>query len=225
MLSLMNQPNIDKLSHPQVVPSMAMPNPIAAPKPQPASASETPQLPSLHTPPQQVLNQPMGPMLQHPHTPPMQPGMAAGPMLIPQQFPVGHGTPMPYYPSQYVYYPPHHPQQMPPMVAGPPNPYMRGQPPMPNYYDFNASMAHLRRKSKQSTTWSPKEDKLLRELKEVQKLGWREISTFFQGRTPNACQFRWRRLVNGNSGTATPSQLKGGDTKKKGTQSINFLLN
>ncbi|CAI5756199.1 unnamed protein product [Candida verbasci] len=54
----------------------------------------------------------------------------------------------------------------------------------------------IRRKSKQSTTWSPKEDKLLRELKEIQKLGWREISTFFHDRTPNACQFRWRRIIS-----------------------------
>ncbi|EDK47144.1 hypothetical protein LELG_05325 [Lodderomyces elongisporus NRRL YB-4239] len=57
-------------------------------------------------------------------------------------------------------------------------------------------MAHLRRRTKQSSTWSPQEDKLLRELKEVQKLGWREISTFFHDRTPNACQFRWRRIIS-----------------------------
>ncbi|KAI5970922.1 hypothetical protein CANMA_000082 [Candida margitis] len=52
------------------------------------------------------------------------------------------------------------------------------------------------RKSRQSSTWSAEEDKLLRELKEVQKLGWREISTFFHERTPNACQFRWRRIIS-----------------------------
>ncbi|KAI3406928.2 hypothetical protein KGF56_000220 [Candida oxycetoniae] len=70
--------------------------------------------------------------------------------------------------------------------------------------------APSRRKSKQSTTWSAKEDRLLRELKEVQNLGWRNISTFFQDRTPNACQFRWRRIYNavkGSSSSSSPPTL------------------
>jgi hypothetical protein len=54
-----------------------------------------------------------------------------------------------------------------------------------------------RKKSKYSTIWTSKEDKLLRELKEVQNLGWREMAAYFEDRTPNACQFRWRRLVRG----------------------------
>lgn len=60
-----------------------------------------------------------------------------------------------------------------------------------------------RRKSKQSSTWTQKEDKILRELKEVQKLGWREILTFFPDRTPNACQFRWRRIISGTNSKET----------------------
>lgn len=39
---------------------------------------------------------------------------------------------------------------------------------------------------------------LLMHLKDNQKLGWKEISSHFVNRTPNACQFRWRRLKSGN---------------------------
>lgn len=63
---------------------------------------------------------------------------------------------------------------------------------LPFYYYNNIN----EKKSKLSTTWTAKEDKLLRELKENQKLGWRDISTFFSDRTPNACQFRWRRIIS-----------------------------
>lgn len=74
---------------------------------------------------------------------------------------------------------------------------------MPDPY---AGYVGVPRKSKQSSTWSADEDKLLRELKEVQKLGWREISTFFHERTPNACQFRWRRIIsNLDVGSKVPS--------------------
>lgn len=48
------------------------------------------------------------------------------------------------------------------------------------------------------TSWDPADDKLLRHLKEVQKLGWKEIASNFSNRTPNACQFRWRRLKSGS---------------------------
>ncbi|KAH3684816.1 hypothetical protein WICPIJ_004211 [Wickerhamomyces pijperi] len=48
------------------------------------------------------------------------------------------------------------------------------------------------------TSWDPADDKLLRHLKEVQKLGWKEIASNFTNRTPNACQFRWRRLKSGS---------------------------
>ncbi|WEJ93748.1 hypothetical protein PSN45_001222 [Yamadazyma tenuis] len=68
---------------------------------------------------------------------------------------------------------------------------------LPFYYYNNIN----EKKSKSSTTWTAKEDKLLRELKENQKLGWRDISTFFNDRTPNACQFRWRRIISSISKT------------------------
>lgn len=47
-----------------------------------------------------------------------------------------------------------------------------------------------------SSLWTSEEDKLLRKLKEVKKLGWRDISMYFPSRTIYACQFRWRRLVD-----------------------------
>lgn len=46
-------------------------------------------------------------------------------------------------------------------------------------------------------SWDPEDDILLKELKEEQRLGWKEIATHFPGRTSHACQFRWRRLVSG----------------------------
>ncbi|KAI9867789.1 MAG: hypothetical protein M1813_007611 [Trichoglossum hirsutum] len=48
-----------------------------------------------------------------------------------------------------------------------------------------------------SPPWSPTDDVLLRELKDVRHLGWREIATYFPGRTSFGCQFRWRRLAAG----------------------------
>lgn len=105
-------------------------------------------------------------------------------------------------PNSYSYYAPYQPVQRP-----------------PTYYSIYSPSLHPT-KSKQSTTWSPKEDKLLRQLKEVQKLGWREISNFFQGRTPNACQFRWRRIVSAPS--ITNASTSG---KKVSHHSIKFLLN
>lgn len=95
---------------------------------------------------------------------------------------------------------------------------------------FGATQGPLeRRKPKQSSTWSPKEDKLLRELKDVQKLGWREILTFFNDRTPNACQFRWRRIILGTTASgvaaeASSAKLRGA-INRKSHHSINFLLN
>lgn len=47
-----------------------------------------------------------------------------------------------------------------------------------------------------SPAWSSKDDKLLRYLKEVKKLSWKEISKHFPSRTTNGCQFRWRRILN-----------------------------
>lgn len=52
--------------------------------------------------------------------------------------------------------------------------------------------------SKTPSSWDTQDDILLIHLKETLKLGWKEISTHFQNRTPNACQFRWRRLKTGS---------------------------
>ncbi|PVH15914.1 uncharacterized protein CXQ87_003771 [Candidozyma duobushaemuli] len=48
------------------------------------------------------------------------------------------------------------------------------------------------------TSWDAQDDLLLMHLKDTQKLGWKEIASHFNNRTPNACQFRWRRLKSGN---------------------------
>lgn len=48
------------------------------------------------------------------------------------------------------------------------------------------------------TSWDTQDDVLLMHLKDTQKLGWKEIASHFHNRTPNACQFRWRRLKLGN---------------------------
>lgn len=48
------------------------------------------------------------------------------------------------------------------------------------------------------TSWDALDDLLLMHLKDNQKLGWKEIASHFHNRTPNACQFRWRRLKSGN---------------------------
>lgn len=52
--------------------------------------------------------------------------------------------------------------------------------------------------SRTPTSWDAEDDVLLMHLKDQQKLGWKEIASHFNNRTPNACQFRWRRLKSGN---------------------------
>ncbi|ODV79860.1 uncharacterized protein CANTADRAFT_5561 [Suhomyces tanzawaensis NRRL Y-17324] len=52
--------------------------------------------------------------------------------------------------------------------------------------------------SRTPTSWDAEDDILLMHLKDSQKLGWKEIASHFNNRTPNACQFRWRRLKSGN---------------------------
>ena len=46
-------------------------------------------------------------------------------------------------------------------------------------------------------SWDDNDDKLLIQLKEIQHLGWKQIAKYFNNRTSNACQFRWRRLKSG----------------------------
>lgn len=61
-----------------------------------------------------------------------------------------------------------------------------------------ASWSQESKEGKPPASWEPRDDLLLRHLKEVRQLGWKEISRHFHDRTPNACQFRWRRLRSGN---------------------------
>ena len=122
--------------------------------------------------------------------------------IVHSEFPQ-HSNQVYYYPpfNQYVYYQPSsYPSIESQNLSAP---YF---PPVP-----------MSKKSKLSTTWSPKEDKILRELKEIQKLGWREISSFFIDRTPNACQFRWRRMISGTS--------VGEVAKRRGHHDLKFILN
>ncbi|EJS44631.1 YBL054W [Saccharomyces arboricola H-6] len=53
-------------------------------------------------------------------------------------------------------------------------------------------------KKSNPSSWDPSDDIKLRHLKEIKNLGWKEIAHHFPNRTPNACQFRWRRLKSGN---------------------------
>lgn len=64
--------------------------------------------------------------------------------------------------------------------------------------DAKSSAISENKISKNPSSWDPQDDILLRHLKEVKKLGWKDISQYFTNRTPNACQFRWRRLKSGN---------------------------
>ncbi|EGW33771.1 uncharacterized protein SPAPADRAFT_48888 [Spathaspora passalidarum NRRL Y-27907] len=94
-----------------------------------------------------------------------------------------------------------------------------------------------KRKTKQLTTWTQSEDELLRGLKEVQKLGWREISTFFHERTPNACEFRWRRIIRSLNTTTnavgktspktrkSPMLIKSSKNQMTAVTNIDYLLN
>ena len=59
----------------------------------------------------------------------------------------------------------------------------------------SSAATQARRMAFGSPTWTQKDDELLRHLKEVEKIGWRDISMYFPTRTINACQFRWRRLI------------------------------
>lgn len=99
----------------------------------------------------------------------------------------------------------------------------------------NNEHLQTQRKLKASSTWTEPEDRMLRALKEVKKLGWKEIATFFEGRTPNACQFRWRRIMSSlaaeskNNASQRISPLTGRSLHKpkesKRVHSIHFLLN
>ncbi|KAK9478779.1 hypothetical protein V1514DRAFT_330360 [Lipomyces japonicus] len=67
------------------------------------------------------------------------------------------------------------------------------------------------------TSWDPHDDLLLRHLKEQQKLGWKDIASHFTNRTPNACQFRWRRLMSGSLRGGPISSPDGSSSSTSGT--------
>lgn len=64
--------------------------------------------------------------------------------------------------------------------------------------------------TKNPSSWDPQDDILLRHLKDIKKLGWKDISQYFNNRTPNACQFRWRRLKSGNLKTTKSDSISTG---------------
>lgn len=73
--------------------------------------------------------------------------------------------------------------------------------------------------SRTPSSWDPQDDLLLRHLKEEKKLGWKEISTHFSSRTPNACQFRWRRLRSVTpGGTPAPAAAQAAPTRSPGAR-------
>ncbi|CAI5755525.1 unnamed protein product [Candida verbasci] len=78
----------------------------------------------------------------------------------------------------------------------------------------NTTATTTTKPSRTPTSWDAEDDILLMHLKDNQKLGWKEIASNFNNRTPNACQFRWRRLKSGNlknppkSAAALGSQFK-----------------
>lgn len=125
--------------------------------------------------------------LSHPHPPTAQPTIP--PPAIPG---VQRSTQTTIPPAQP------HLQLQPPIQQ--PQVYYQPYPPQ-HYYTYiqpqgeHALPPNKRRKTKHFSTWTPAEDKLLRELKEEQKMGWKQILTYLNDRTPNACQFRWRRVV------------------------------
>lgn len=63
-------------------------------------------------------------------------------------------------------------------------------------------------------SWDDDDDLLLIKLKEVDHLGWKQIAKYFDNRTSNACQFRWRRLKSGQLRKVTKSR-KLSDTWQK----------
>lgn len=63
--------------------------------------------------------------------------------------------------------------------------------------------------------WDLQHDLLLRYLKENAKLGWKEISQYFNNKSSNSCQFRWRRLKSDHqkNGEATNRDIHSIDIK------------
>lgn len=149
------------------------------------------------------------------------PQVSANLPQISQQQPATAGPiaqPIPYYPQNSIPIQHHPHQQLPPASITPSNSpinyintgnNMGNTPPPYNYHQprhngvIMGSIINSQNKYKisknsvtrQSNAWSANDDELLKYLKEVKNLGWREISMYFENRTANGCQFRWRRIV------------------------------
>ncbi|KAI5966819.1 uncharacterized protein KGF55_000228 [Candida pseudojiufengensis] len=72
---------------------------------------------------------------------------------------------------------------------------------------------------KTPTSWEPEDDVLLMHLKEVQKLGWKQIASHCM--TANSAQFRWRRLKSGNLKNLPKSAAALGDKFKQNQEFLN----
>lgn len=79
--------------------------------------------------------------------------------------------------------------------------------------------------SRTPSSWEPQDDVLLRHLKEVKRLGWKEIAQYFTNRTPNACQFRWRRLRSGNLKTVKPQEEEESHVTESRVQDVKYEVN
>lgn len=121
-------------------------------------------------------------------------------------------------PSMHMVYPPSSHGGTVSAAPAAANPYFYPQHLQPQYFAsyYLPEDLPVRRRSraKHSLSWTAQEDKLLMELKDVHKLGWREILNHFKDRTANACQFRWRRIVSGITPNESPVKR----------HSINYLL-
>lgn len=69
---------------------------------------------------------------------------------------------------------------------------------------------------KTSKSWSKREDKLLLSLKEIERLNWCQIASYFPDRTTNGCQFRWRRLVSKGKAGDQGTGLEHGENEEHG---------
>lgn len=127
-------------------------------------------------------------------------------------------------PTVHTSPPPSLPPMQPQVQAIQPQVYYQPYPPQ-QYYTYvqpqgDALPSNRHRKTKHFSTWTPAEDKLLRELKEEQKMGWKQILTYLNDRTPNACQFRWRRVVGSiNVASSSTSTLPPNSPKETSSRS------
>ncbi|CCH44990.1 hypothetical protein BN7_4569 [Wickerhamomyces ciferrii] len=123
--------------------------------------------------------------------------------------------PIPFNPQNFIVPPPHHQQPITPSQSpinymssnSTPYPQQQYQYHQPRMNINNVSKYKIQKSptsTRQSNAWSANDDELLKYLKEVKNLGWREISMYFQNRTANGCQFRWRRIVALTKSSSSP---------------------